>query len=114
MPIGIVRRVLDSWIDESLSVMPDGGELDMTVVLGPGGLEIEVADSRDASLHESRDVWRRQELVTDGAVIDAHLGAALRVEVMMCPQGGVARTLIIPHPQAFAARARRGAWKKVA
>jgi hypothetical protein len=114
VPVGIVRRVLESWIDESLNAMSEGGQLDLTVVAGCRGLEIEVADSRDVSVHEARDVWRRQGLVADGAVIDAHLAEALRVESMLCPQGGVARTLVIPDRHAAAGRKHGGFWKKVA
>jgi hypothetical protein len=111
LPLGIVRRVLETWIDESLSVMSDGGELHLTAVVTGQAIEIEVADSRDVGGHGVRDVWRREDLLQEGAVIDAHLAMPLRVEAQLCPQGGLARTLVIPDPR-HARATRQAGWRK--
>ena len=109
-----VRRILDAWIEEALSVLPVGGELDITVVLGSAGLEIEVADSRDTDLHESRDYWHRHVKIADEVVVDSASGSPLPCESASCPQGGVARTVTVPPRESVVSEARPAWWRKVA
>jgi hypothetical protein len=94
---------LEQIVLDSLRAMPEGGQLDVTAVVGPRGLEIEVADSG---------------IETDSAValrlydeaMGAHVGALqdappaeMRIETLRCPQGGTARTLVVPWPTLKAA-----------
>jgi hypothetical protein len=100
MPRELVRRVLDEWIDDALRALPDGGELDLTVVVGPSGLEIELADSRSLDLSQPHQRWQKRELLADGAPAEAGRDAVLEVRTMNCPQGGLARTLRVAQANA--------------
>ncbi len=95
-PRTLVRQILSEWIEEALSEMPDGGELDISVVAGASGLEIEVADSRETDLHETREYWHRHLQIPTGKSNDLLTANELRLETSLCPQGGVARTVVIP------------------
>jgi signal transduction histidine kinase len=109
-----VRRILDAWIAEALDEMPEGGELDISVVCGAAGLEIEVADSRDTDIHETRDYWHRQLQIAPGTSADARHFADLRLETSLCPQGGLARTVIVPPPATAPSAASAPWWRKAA
>jgi hypothetical protein len=113
LPQPLVRRMLDSWIDEALEKMPGGGELDLTFVVSQQGLEIEVADSRETDLHETQSYWYRCAQVRNGSIIQTVAGTEVRVEAALCPQGGLARTLTLVHRPA-ADIAPTQAWRKVA
>jgi hypothetical protein len=100
IPRELVRRMLDDWIDDALRALPDGGELDLSVVVDPGGLEIELADSRASHLAQPHECWRKHGLLADGTPAEAGHDTVLEVQTMNCPQGGLARTLRIAHANA--------------
>ncbi len=81
-------------VEDALRAMPDGGQLEIVAVIGPNGLELEVADSGETSeftlrIHdgESRPQDPRNT---------KYLAGNMRVQTHRCPQGGTARTLLVP------------------
>ncbi|MCP4194892.1 MAG: HAMP domain-containing histidine kinase [Planctomycetaceae bacterium] len=86
----LTQEVLSHLIEDSLNAMPDGGQLDVIAVMSPTGIEIEVSDSSftfEGSINSQSHAakWQR---------ISAEFG--LQIDTMLCPQGGLARTLILP------------------
>lgn len=82
-------------VEDALRAMPDGGELDIVAVVGPHGLEFEVADSGDSSeftlrIHDGSSRPQEHQAVH-------YLAGNMRVQTYRCPQGGTARTLLIPN-----------------
>ena len=114
LPQPLVRQMLNNWIDEALSKMPSGGELDLTFVKCGQGLEIEVADSRGTDLHETQSYWYRAAQVRNGAIVQTVAGTEVRVETTLCPQGGIARTLLLAGRPNAGTDAPTQLWRKVA
>jgi hypothetical protein len=114
LPQPLIRQILEAWIDEALTMMPSGGELDLTFVPSRHGLEIEVADSRETDLHESQSYWHRNVQIRNGSMPERVAGAELRVEAAVCPQGGLARTVTVTRHAAAAGGTPTGTWRKVA
>jgi signal transduction histidine kinase len=97
-----VTELLEQMVVDSLRAMPEGGELDVTAVVGQRGLEIEVADS---GIGFEPAVGLRLVGQTVGTFADPQRGrfSEMRIETLRCPQGGTARTLFIPWPTMKAA-----------
>jgi hypothetical protein len=114
LPQPLVRQILNAWIDEALAQMPDGGQLDITFVVSAAGLEIEVADSRETDLHETQSYWYRNVQINEGSVVEWVGRTEVRVETALCPQGGVARTVMFAHHQSVNSPAQQDGWRKVA
>jgi hypothetical protein len=92
-----VTEILEDMVDDSLRVMPEGGQLDITAVVCPRGLEIEIADS---GIGFEPTFGLRLVGQTVGASGDRRLDRSpeMRIDTLRCPQGGTARTLYIPWP----------------
>ena len=82
VPQKCVTQILNWCIADALDAMEQGGHLDLTVVPVEGGIEIEIADSRET--FPSRASVRLLQ----------HEG--MRIDAIRCPQGGWARTVFIP------------------
>jgi signal transduction histidine kinase len=86
--------------------MPDGGDLVITAVQGPYGVELEIADSGpglpDAAsvLQSHRPISAPDGMDSVREVLDSH-GA--RLTAVNCPEGGAAFTLQLPLRAARAA-----------
>ena len=79
--------------EESLTYEQVQQAQDIVAVVGPHGLEFEVADSGESPEFSLR--------IHDGTSrpLDAHtkfLDGDMRVQTHRCPQGGTARTLVVP------------------
>jgi hypothetical protein len=81
-------------VEDALQAMPDGGQLDIVAVIGPNGLEFEVADSGESTeftlrIHDesnpAQDFRKTQ-----------YLAGKMQIQTQRCPQGGTARTLWVP------------------
>ncbi|MFT5524495.1 MAG: signal transduction histidine kinase [Pirellulaceae bacterium] len=101
----MLRRALLNLVLNSIDVMPDGGELLVTAVIGARGLEIEVADSGPGIEQTSQlkifDPFYTTKSNGTGLglsivqrVAEVHAGF---VTATNCPQGGTAVTIFIPH-----------------
>lgn len=99
-----VTEILEQMVIDSLRAMPEGGELDMTAVVSPRGLEIEVADSGVGfePVFGLRLVSQTSGADQDHDYVPGGL-REIRIETLRCPQGGTARTLFIPWPALKAA-----------
>ena len=99
-----IRAAIRSLVRHALSVMPDGGEMSVTLVDGNFQWELEVADSSNGEdwhtvVRENQDL---PTIVTDE--LDAHMSAAHQlamsqggqIQTWNCPQGGIANVLVIP------------------
>jgi len=85
---------VDHLVSGAIAAMPYGGELTITGVATPQGVELEVADERPDT---APDVAR---IINDPRVqrcIGAHGG---RVMAQPCPTGGIAITLCLPRVEA--------------
>ena len=86
-------EALVGLVEDALRAMPDGGQLDIVAVIGPNGLEFEVADSGETEftlrIHDgtnrSQDIGNTQ-----------YLAGNMQIQTQRCPQGGTARTLLVP------------------
>ena len=97
-----VIEILEQMIEDSLRVMPEGGQLDLTAVVCPRGLEIEVADS---GIGFEPTFGLRLVAQSMGATNDLRRDRSpeMRIDTLRCPQGGTARTLFVPWPTMKAA-----------
>lgn len=103
----MVRSAVMNLILNSVDAMPDGGELVITGVRVPGGIDLEVADSgRGVAEPAARRVFEPFFTTKGGGtglglavverVAEVHGG---RVTCANCPEGGAAFTLRFPHHQ---------------
>jgi signal transduction histidine kinase len=101
----MLRRSLLNLVLNSIDVMPTGGDLLLTAVLGPRGLEIEVADSgpgiEETSHLKIFDPFYTTKSNGTGLglsivqrVAEVHNGS---VTASNCPQGGTAVTIFMPY-----------------
>lgn len=95
----VITKVLTLMIEDALSAMPDGGQLDLVGVVNANGYEIEISDSGDQ--HWNLPVEEPTKLWTQGQHLA--LAAGMELDAARCPQGGLARTLLIPRQAARAA-----------
>ena len=100
----MLHQAIVNLILNSLDVMPDGGELEITSYSGPDGVELEVSDTGAGVPADIRNRLFEPFFTTknDGAglglaivqqIAEVHGGG---VECADCPQGGTAFTLRIP------------------
>lgn len=82
-----IVKLLESLVSQSLEEMPEGGDLTITAVESPRGVELELADT-------GCDVENRSRRLP---MIAASMGASLSWQ--NCPQGGGAVTISIPRQQ---------------
>ncbi|MCC7084613.1 MAG: hypothetical protein IT427_06365 [Pirellulales bacterium] len=101
----MLRRCVLGMTLHALEAMPDGGELYVTSHIGPHGFELEIADNGQSDSTGFRNAavaatpagtskWH------GGAVALAHRLAAAHggeITARNCPDGGIARTIRIPH-----------------
>ena len=95
----ILGKVLKLMIEDALSAMPDGGQLDLFGVANANGYEMEISDSGDRH-------WNLPSEDPSGNWIQGQhlaLAAGMELDAARCPQGGIARTLLIPQQAARAA-----------
>lgn len=79
-----VVALLESLVSQSLEEMPEGGDLTVTAVSSPAGIELELADT-------GCDVEQRSRRLP---MVAAAIGASLSWQ--NCPQGGGAVTIRFP------------------
>ncbi|MDG2384644.1 MAG: hypothetical protein P8N76_23445 [Pirellulaceae bacterium] len=88
----LTQEILAHLIEDSLNAMPEGGQLDVIAVIGSIGIEIEVSDS---SFAFGGGVNQPSQLKTWQGIAAR---SGLQIDTMSCPQGGLARTLLLPWP----------------
>lgn len=102
----LLRRAVLNLVLNALDVMPHGGQLVVTACNGPGGVELEIADSGPGVSPQDRDRVFEPFFTTKSRgtglglaivsrIAEAHGG---RVCVRNCPEGGAAFTIEIPRP----------------
>jgi signal transduction histidine kinase len=100
----MLRRAVLNLVLNALDALPDGGELTLTACRTSQGLEIEVADSGPGVSPALLDRLFEPFFTTKSSgtglglaiverIVAAHGG---RAQVVNCPEGGAAFTLIIP------------------
>jgi two-component system, sensor histidine kinase FlrB len=100
----MLRRAVLNLVLNALDALPDGGELTLTACRSSEGLEIEVADSGPGIPPPLLDRLFEPFFTTKSSgtglglaiverIVAAHGG---RAQVVNCPEGGAAFTLIIP------------------
>lgn len=109
----MIRRALLNLVLNAIDAMREGGELVITSHSGPGGLELEVADSGEGFSEDVADRAFEPFFTTKssgtglGLAIVERLVAVHGGEVTACncPEGGAAITLRIPQQQRMKAAA---------
>ena len=99
-----IRSTIRSLVRQALSVMPDGGELSVTLVDGNFQWELEVADSSNGENWHAVDRENCDLPAIVSHELSAHMSAAHQlamsqggqIQTWNCPQGGVANVLVIP------------------
>ena len=93
LPHDIVEPALRWVLVDACDHTPKGETLDISVLQTSDSVEIEIADARQTvgqSLRETHDTFMRSPFVMRA------LSVGISVETHVCPQGGLARTLVIP------------------
>jgi signal transduction histidine kinase len=101
---GLLQRAVTNLVLNALDAMPDGGELVITSHAGPGGFELEVADSGPGLSEEVRRRVFEPFFTTKSTGTGLGLAIVYRVaevhggdvSVQNCPEGGAAFTIRIP------------------
>lgn len=93
-----IRHVLATLVEDALDAMPNGGTLDISAVRTRHAVEIEVADSGEWSGCDEETVGRPGAAFLGVPINGQHVPGRTRVETVVCPQGGLARTVVIPLP----------------
>jgi len=99
----LLRRAAVQLVGNALSAMPAGGELCVTAVVGPRGVEVEIADSGRGlpgagpapAGYPEIDAMHEVE-----QIVRLHGG---KVAASNCPEGGAAYTLFLPRRHLVAA-----------
>jgi hypothetical protein len=108
--------VISTLIDEALRAMPNGGTLDIAVVRTSDALEIEVADSGELDGCDEERIGRGT-LVYSVLMSSRHPKSnEIHIETAVCPQGGLARTVVIPLQPTVqtTAHTATNAWRRAA
>ena len=90
----IIDQALCLLIEYAIEKSPNGGEVDITLVDSDDQWELEIADSRIE--FEQMPVLDRNEIRLYDARRAAKKHGGL-VRSFLCPQGGTANSLVIPH-----------------
>ncbi len=109
---GTIEAAIKNLIQHALNVLPQGGEISVTLIDGNYQWELEVADSSTTFASNSsfsplvdnpNHLPRVLPQVIDQFLVDAHR-LALRhggqIQSWDCPQGGMANVLVIPKQNA--------------
>jgi signal transduction histidine kinase len=100
----LIRQALVNLVLNALDAMPNMGQLQITSWTGPGGVELEIADSGDGidtnrsnqlfdTNYTTKGQGRGQGLTVAQQVIELHGG---QIVACNCPQGGAAFTITFP------------------
>lgn len=101
----LVHRAVTAMIENAIDAMPDGGELEATLVNAEYQWELEIADSGNRISDKEMQVSTDSELPRIVAVeTNAHLGKLNQLSILMnaaiqswnCPLGGTAHVLVVP------------------
>ena len=101
----MLRRAVLNLVFNAIDAMPDGGNLVITAVQGPRGIELEVADSGPGVEMDIRQRIFEPFFTTKSEGTGLGLAIVYRVaevhgggiEVANCPEGGAAFTIQIPN-----------------
>ncbi len=101
----MLRRAVLNLALNALDAMPDGGQLVVTSVMGPRGLELEIADSGPGLADDVRRRMFEPFFSTKSSGTGLGLSIVYRiaevhggdVTARNCPEGGAALTIRIPH-----------------
>ena len=101
----MLRRAVLNLVFNAIDAMPDGGDLLLTAVDSPTGLELEVADSGPGVEHGIQQRIFEPFFTTKSEGTGLGLAIVYRVaevhrgdvDVANCPEGGAAFTIRIPH-----------------
>ena len=105
----LVHRAVAAMVENAIEAMPEGGELEATLVNAEYQWELEIADSGKSYVEESS----LTATVPDGGLprilgtdTNVHMGMLNQLSVLMnatvqswnCPLGGTAHVLVVPKP----------------
>jgi len=109
----LVHRAVAAMVENAIEAMPEGGELEATLVNAEYQWELEIADSGKSFTEESTEATSLEKAVPDGelprilgADTTAHMGMLNQLSILMnatvqswnCPLGGTAHVLVVPKP----------------
>lgn len=101
----LVHRAVAAMVENAIDAMPEGGELEATLVNAEYQWELEIADSGTRLANETplRDLNSALPRVV-AVETNAHLGKLNQLSILMnaalqswnCPLGGTAHVLVVP------------------
>lgn len=105
----LVHHAVAAMVENAIEAMPQGGELEATLVNAEYQWELEIADSGKAAVEseptENRQPDKQLPQVV-GVDANAHMGKLDQLSILMnatvqswnCPLGGTAHVLVVPKP----------------
>ena len=109
----LVHKAVAAMVENAIEAMPEGGELEATLVNAEYQWELEIADSGTAPNEETPTLSETVSAATDqelprilGTETNVHMGVLNQLSILMngtvqswnCPLGGTAHVLVVPKP----------------
>ena len=109
----LVHRAVAAMVENAIEAMPEGGELEATLVNAEYQWELEIADSGTAANEETTGTPKAAKDAPDqglpriiGTETNVHMGVLNQLSILMngtvqrwnCPLGGTAHVLVVPKP----------------
>ncbi len=104
----LVHHAVAAMVENAIEAMPQGGELEATLVNAEYQWELEIADSGKAIVEDEPTVSQHNLPKIVGVDTNTHMGKLNQLSILMnatvqswnCPLGGTAHVLVVPKPVA--------------
>ncbi len=97
-PVGPFLSALSSLLQYAIECSPTGSRVSIATITTVNGTEIEIADSSDLTAETARE----RSFVIASASRDLR-DSGCQLNILNCPQGGVAYSIALPRPARVAA-----------
>jgi hypothetical protein len=102
----LVHHAVAAMVENAIEAMPQGGELEATLVNAEFQWELEIADSGTCDVQDESTENDQELPRVIGVDTNAHLGKLNQLSILMnatvqswnCPLGGTAHVLVVPKP----------------
>ncbi|QEG24591.1 sensor histidine kinase [Mariniblastus fucicola] len=104
----LVHKAVIAMVENAIEAMPEGGELEATLVNAEYQWELEIADSGRSAEQDAPSINQTNPELPKvlGTETNLHMGTLNQLSVLMnatvqswnCPLGGTAHVLVVPKP----------------